>query len=303
MTWPERKVEWVKLRKQQSSFSCAWRWRRMERNICFPNWEGRLIVLHSGQGSRDCPTHSSLMMRQDRVMELEGDEQELLSSCHRLNCKFMVFMSFVLYKYIWQAIIYARMQLFLWFKDKKQYCIRSAVKNFSKWCKLLIAIGHEKYPVHWRFTFRYDWVENFLSYLQSSFLPNAVVRQPWPSSVSDNQKMKSPWPRNGHMGNDPEKKSIHVPGETRRENFLNCQPSRIISSVTRAEWSASEQTTGFLQALQIMLSEHNFKEAVSSGKKAGNRPASINTLRNHWPIPHSFWSLTFAPHLLGFVMT
>lgn len=99
-TWPERKVDWVRLRKQQSSLSCTWRWRRMERNICFPNWEGRLTVLYSGEGSKDCPTHSSLMMRQDRVMELEGGELEVVSLCHRLNCKSMVFMSSVPYKYV-----------------------------------------------------------------------------------------------------------------------------------------------------------------------------------------------------------
>lgn len=152
---------------------------------------------------------------------------------------------------IWQVIIYSRIQLFLWFKDKKPYCLPSAVKNCSKCCKLLIAVGHEKYPVHWSLMFRCDWVENLLCYLQSSFLHNAIVRQPWSKSVPDTQKRKSPWPRNGHMGNDPEKQSIHVPRETtiRRENFLNCQPSKIIGSVTRAEWSTNEQTTGPLQTL------------------------------------------------------
>lgn len=98
-TWPERKVDRVKLRKQQSSLSGTWRWGWMERNICFLNWEGRLTVLYSGEGSKGCPTHSSLMVIQDRVMKLEGGEQELVSSCHRLKCKFMVFMSFVPYKY------------------------------------------------------------------------------------------------------------------------------------------------------------------------------------------------------------
>lgn len=98
--WPERKVDWVKPRKQQSSLSGTWRWRRMERHICFPNWEGRLTVLPSGEGTKDCPTHSSLLVRQDRIMELEEGEQELISSCHRLNCKSMVFMSFVPYKYM-----------------------------------------------------------------------------------------------------------------------------------------------------------------------------------------------------------
>lgn len=39
------------------------------------------------------------MMRQDRVMELEGGELELVSSCHGLKCKSMVFMSFAPYKY------------------------------------------------------------------------------------------------------------------------------------------------------------------------------------------------------------
>lgn len=82
-TWPERKVDWVKLRKQQSSLSGTWRWRRMERNIPFRNWEG----------SKDCPTLSSLVRQ-------EGGEQELVSSSHRLNCKSMVLMSFVPYKCI-----------------------------------------------------------------------------------------------------------------------------------------------------------------------------------------------------------
>lgn len=143
-------------------------------------------------------------MRQDRVMKPEG-EQELVSSCHRLNCKsmvFMVFCSLCIY-YKWKATIYSRIQLFLWFKDKKAYCLPSAVKNCSKYCELLIAIGHEKCPVHWSLMFRCDWVENLLSYLQSSFLLNAIVRH---NSVSDTQKMKSPWPRKGYMGNDPGKK-------------------------------------------------------------------------------------------------
>lgn len=79
------------------------------------------------------------------------------------------------------------------------------------------------------------------------------------------------------------KKSIHVPIETtvRRENFLNCQPSRIIGSATTAEWSTSKQTTGLLQALETVLPEYNFKEAVNPGKKARNRAASSKTLRNH----------------------
>lgn len=161
-----------------------------------------MTVLHCEEGSKDCPTHSSLIMRQDRVVKLEG-EQELVSSCHRLSCKSMVFMVFCSLKYIWKAIIYSRIQLFLWFKDKKAYCLPSAVQNFSKCCGLLIAIGHEKCPVHWSLMFRCDWVENLLSYLQSSFLLNAIVRH---NSVSDIQEMKSPWPRNGHMGNDPGKK-------------------------------------------------------------------------------------------------
>lgn len=58
-----------------------------------------MTVLHCEEGSKDCPTHSSLMMRQDRVMKLEG-EQELVSSCHRLSCKSMVFMVFCSLKYI-----------------------------------------------------------------------------------------------------------------------------------------------------------------------------------------------------------
>lgn len=150
---------------------------------------------------------------------------------------------------IWQAMIYSKIQLFLWLKDKTPYCLRSAVKNCGKCCKLLIAVGHEKYPVHWSLMFACDWVENLLCYLQPSFLHNAIVRQPWSSSVADTQK--SPWPRNEHMGNDPEKQSIHVLRETaiRRENFLSCQPSKIIGSATRVEWSTSEQTTGLLQAL------------------------------------------------------
>lgn len=40
------------------------------------------------------------MVIQDRVMKLEGGEQDLASSCHRLNCKSMVFMYFVPYKYM-----------------------------------------------------------------------------------------------------------------------------------------------------------------------------------------------------------
>lgn len=166
-------------------------------------------------------------MRQDRVMEIEGGELELVSSCHRLNCKSMVFISSV--PYMWQAVIHSRIQLFLWFKDKKPYCLPSAVENGSKCCKLLIAIGHENYPVHWSLMFRCDWVENFLSYWLAVRLftkhhcewdsPDLILYQ-------TPRKWKVHDPEMDIWEMTQKKKSIHVPRETiRRENFLNCQPA------------------------------------------------------------------------------
>ena len=59
---------------------------------------------------------------------------------------------------------------------------------------------------------------------------------------------------------------IRVRRETaiRRENFLDCQPSRSVGSVTTEEWSTNEQTTGLLWALQTVLPEHDFKEAATA---------------------------------------
>lgn len=119
---------------------------------------------------------------------------------------------------------------------------------------------------------RICWVTD----LQSSLLPNANVseRQPSSNSVSDTQKMKSPWPRNGHMWNDPEKikKVIHVQRETtiRRENFRNCWPSRRIGSVTTEEWSTNEQMTGLVWVLKTVLPERDFEEtAPALGRRLG----------------------------------